>query len=73
MTLSTAIVTEGVSRTRNALINGSLEYDWDNGYCCHQVRSRKIRVGFLVFESCLGIPSAQIMFSDWQWGNHGCS
>ncbi|GAU98400.1 hypothetical protein RvY_09552 [Ramazzottius varieornatus] len=44
MTLSTAIVTEGVSRTRNALINGSLEYDWDNGYCCHQIGSGAIMV-----------------------------
>ncbi|XP_033157179.1 BTB/POZ domain-containing protein 9-like [Drosophila mauritiana] len=35
-----AIVTEGVSRTRHALINGDyLHYDWDSGYTCHQLRS----------------------------------
>ncbi|XP_055339513.1 BTB/POZ domain-containing protein 9-like [Paramacrobiotus metropolitanus] len=39
-----AAVIEGVSRTRNALINGSLVYDWDNGYCCHQINSGSIVV-----------------------------
>ncbi|XP_002041898.2 BTB/POZ domain-containing protein 9 [Drosophila sechellia] len=40
-----AIVTEGVSRTRHALINGDyLQYDWDSGYTCHQLRSGEIVV-----------------------------
>ena len=35
-----ATVTEGVSRSRNALINGLMnEYDWDSGYTCHQLGS----------------------------------
>lgn len=33
-----AIVIEGVSRSRNALLNGeTTNYDWDNGYTCHQL------------------------------------
>lgn len=33
-----AFVIEGVSRTRNSLINGDLKsYDWDSGYTCHQL------------------------------------
>ena len=37
-----ATVTEGVSRSRNALINGVMnEYDWDSGYTCHQLGSGK--------------------------------
>ncbi|KAH8308584.1 hypothetical protein KR018_012416 [Drosophila ironensis] len=40
-----AIVTDGVSRTRNALINGDfLRYDWDSGYTCHQLGSGEIVV-----------------------------
>ncbi|OQV15078.1 BTB/POZ domain-containing protein 9 [Hypsibius exemplaris] len=39
-----ASVVEGVSRSRHALINGSLDYDWDNGYCCHQIGSGAIVV-----------------------------
>ncbi|CAF3473058.1 unnamed protein product [Rotaria socialis] len=35
-----AIVSEGVSRVRNALINGDYQsYDWDTGYTCHQIGS----------------------------------
>ncbi|KAL7079104.1 hypothetical protein ACQ4LE_001771 [Meloidogyne hapla] len=38
--LNNAIVTEGVSRSRNALLNGdTTNYDWDNGYTCHQLGS----------------------------------
>ena len=38
-----AHVTEGVSRTRNALINGNTRsYDWDSGYTCHQLGSGAI-------------------------------
>lgn len=40
-----ATVTEGVSRSRNALINGVMnEYDWDSGYTCHQLGSGAIVV-----------------------------
>ncbi|XP_017853063.1 BTB/POZ domain-containing protein 9 isoform X2 [Drosophila busckii] len=40
-----AIVTDGVSRTRNALINGDFaRYDWDSGYTCHQLGSGEIVV-----------------------------
>lgn len=40
-----AIVIEGVSRSRNALINGETSnYDWDNGYTCHQLGSGAIVV-----------------------------
>ncbi|XP_074647671.1 BTB/POZ domain-containing protein 9-like [Tubulanus polymorphus] len=35
-----ACVLEGVSRSRNALINGDTKnYDWDSGYTCHQLGS----------------------------------
>ena len=38
-----AFVLEGVSRTRNALINGDYKnYDWDSGYTCHQLGSGSI-------------------------------
>ncbi|PVD25748.1 hypothetical protein C0Q70_13408 [Pomacea canaliculata] len=40
-----ACVTEGVSRSRNALINGETRhYDWDSGYTCHQLGSGAIAV-----------------------------
>lgn len=40
-----ATVTEGVCRTRNALLNGDiLNYDWDSGYTCHQLGSGSILV-----------------------------
>lgn len=40
-----ACVLEGVSRSRNALINGDVEhYDWDSGYTCHQLGSGAIVV-----------------------------
>ncbi|CAD5224308.1 unnamed protein product [Bursaphelenchus okinawaensis] len=40
-----AHVIEGVSRSRNALLNGITEnYDWDNGYTCHQLGSGFITV-----------------------------
>lgn len=38
-----AHVIEGVSRSRNALIDGKLkQYDWDSGYTCHQLGSGAI-------------------------------
>lgn len=40
-----ATVIEGVSRTRNALLNGDYtNYDWDYGYTCHQLGSGVILV-----------------------------
>uniref|UniRef100_A0A0B6ZZR2 BTB/POZ domain-containing protein 9 n=1 Tax=Arion vulgaris TaxID=1028688 RepID=A0A0B6ZZR2_9EUPU len=40
---NSAHVIEGVSRTRNALINGNTRnYDWDSGYTCHQLGSGAI-------------------------------
>jgi BTB/POZ domain-containing protein 9 len=33
-----AVVIDGVSRSRDALLNGDTEhYDWDSGYTCHQL------------------------------------
>ncbi|KAG7307024.1 BTB/POZ domain-containing protein 9 [Plutella xylostella] len=33
-----AVVIEGISRTRNALLNGdTTHYDWEGGYTCHQL------------------------------------
>ncbi|XP_067835697.1 BTB/POZ domain-containing protein 9-like, partial [Heptranchias perlo] len=40
---ASATVTEGVSRSRNALLNGDTKnYDWDSGYTCHQLGSGAI-------------------------------
>lgn len=40
-----AWVVEGVSRSRNALLNGDTRnYDWDSGYTCHQLGSGAIVV-----------------------------
>lgn len=42
---ASARVVEGVSRNRNALINGDYRiYDWDTGYTCHQLNSGSIIV-----------------------------
>lgn len=42
--LSSCVV-EGVSRSRNALLNGDIKnYDWDSGYTCHQLGSGAIVV-----------------------------
>ena len=38
-----ASVIEGVSRSRNALLNGDVSsYDWNSGYTCHQLGSGAI-------------------------------
>ena len=38
-----AYVIKGVSRSRNALLNGDFKsYDWDSGYTCHQLGSGDI-------------------------------
>ncbi|XP_052749475.1 BTB/POZ domain-containing protein 9 isoform X2 [Galleria mellonella] len=40
-----AVVIEGISRTRNVLLNGDTEhYDWEQGYTCHQLGSGAIVV-----------------------------
>ena len=40
---ASATVLEGVSRSRNALLNGNTrDYDWDSGYTCHQLGSGNI-------------------------------
>lgn len=40
-----ACVIEGVSRSRNNLLNGDVtNYDWDSGYTCHQLGSGSILV-----------------------------
>ncbi|XP_046665658.1 BTB/POZ domain-containing protein 9 isoform X1 [Homalodisca vitripennis] len=42
---SSASVVEGVSRSRNALLDGETKrYDWDSGYTCHQLGSGSILV-----------------------------
>lgn len=42
---ASACVIEGVSRNRNALINGDTKnYDWDSGYTCHQLGSGAVVV-----------------------------
>ncbi|CAH0718693.1 unnamed protein product, partial [Brenthis ino] len=42
--LSAAVI-EGISRSRNALLNGDTEhYDWEQGYTCHQLGSGAIVV-----------------------------
>lgn len=45
-TTMAAMVISGVSRTRNALLNGNyVDYDWDFGYTCHQLGSGEIVIG----------------------------
>uniref|UniRef100_A0A915CMA9 BACK domain-containing protein n=1 Tax=Ditylenchus dipsaci TaxID=166011 RepID=A0A915CMA9_9BILA len=40
-----ASVIEGVSRSRNALLDGDTQnYDWDDGYTCHQLGSGSITI-----------------------------
>lgn len=40
-----AFIIEGVSRDRNALINGDTHnFDWDSGYTCHQLKNGGITV-----------------------------
>ncbi|GLV39696.1 BTB (POZ) domain containing 9 [Carabus blaptoides fortunei] len=44
MELSASVI-EGVSRSRNALLNGDTQhYDWDSGYTCHQLGSGTILI-----------------------------
>ncbi|XP_061901041.1 BTB/POZ domain-containing protein 9 [Entelurus aequoreus] len=49
-----ASVIEGVSRSRNALLNGDTRnYDWDSGYTCHQLGSGAIVIQ-LAQPFCIG-------------------
>ncbi|XP_051908105.1 BTB/POZ domain-containing protein 9 isoform X2 [Hippocampus zosterae] len=49
-----ASVVEGVSRSRNALLNGDTRnYDWDSGYTCHQLGSGAIVIQ-LAQPYCIG-------------------
>jgi BTB/POZ domain-containing protein 9 len=42
---ASAAVIEGVSRSRNVLLNNDTKnYDWDSGYTCHQLGSGAIVV-----------------------------
>ena len=42
---ASAAVVEGVSRSRNVLLNNDTKhYDWDSGYTCHQLGSGAIVV-----------------------------
>lgn len=42
---ASATVIEGVSRSRNVLLNNDTKnYDWDSGYTCHQLGSGAIVV-----------------------------
>ncbi|CAH1390251.1 unnamed protein product [Nezara viridula] len=44
-TCESATVVEGVSRSRNALLDGNTKtYDWNYGYTCHQIGSGNILV-----------------------------
>uniref|UniRef100_A0A1B6DYV4 BTB/POZ domain-containing protein 9 n=3 Tax=Clastoptera arizonana TaxID=38151 RepID=A0A1B6DYV4_9HEMI len=43
--VASAIVIDGVSRSRNALLDGDTQrYDWDSGYTCHQLGCGSILV-----------------------------
>ena len=43
--LASALLIEGVSRNRNALIDGNTDnYDWESGYTCHQIGSGCITI-----------------------------
>lgn len=60
-----AVVVDGVSRTRNALLNGNyIDYDWDSGYTCHQLDSGEIlvRLGKSYLLNFLGKVFANCVF-----------
>lgn len=43
--LENALLIEGVSRNRHALIDGNTKnYDWESGYTCHQIGSGCITI-----------------------------
>ena len=56
-----ATVLEGVSRSRNALLNGNTrDYDWESGYTCHQLGS-----GYIVVQL-----SQPYIISSMRYGSH---
>ncbi|CAM4745183.1 unnamed protein product [Rotaria magnacalcarata] len=66
---ASAIVSEGVSRVRNALINGDyLSYDWDSGYTCHQLGS-----GGIVIQLCQPYVVSSMRLLLWDCDNRSYS
>ena len=62
---ASATVLDGVSRSRNALLNGNTrDYDWDSGYTCHQLGSGCILVQ-------LAQPYIVASMRWWWWGGGG--
>ena len=58
---ASATVLEGVSRSRNALLNGNTrDYDWESGYTCHQLGS-----GYIVVQL-----SQPYMISSMRYSSH---
>ena len=71
---NSACVIEGVSRSRNALINGDwVNYDWDTGYTCHQLNSGAIGKFSLLFDGVKIIISnvvAHLWSRSRTWSKH---
>ncbi|CAF4888668.1 unnamed protein product, partial [Rotaria sp. Silwood1] len=66
---SSAVVSEGVSRIRNALINGDYQsYDWDTGYTCHQIGS-----GGIVIQLCQPYVVSSMRLLLWDCDNRSYS
>ncbi|CAF4482884.1 unnamed protein product, partial [Rotaria sp. Silwood2] len=64
-----AVVSEGVSRVRNALINGDYQsYDWDTGYTCHQIGS-----GGIVIQLCQPYIVSSMRLLLWDCDNRSYS
>lgn len=64
-----ASVIEGVSRTRNSLLDGNTQfYDWESGYTCHQLGSGCILIQlgqpYLIDSMRLVISSCSFFFSN---------
>ncbi|CAF1228299.1 unnamed protein product [Rotaria sordida] len=66
---SSAVVSEGVSRVRNALINGDYQsYDWDTGYTCHQIGS-----GGIIIQLCQPYIVSSMRLLLWDCDNRSYS
>ncbi|UJR22752.1 hypothetical protein I4U23_025784 [Adineta vaga] len=64
-----AVVSEGVSRIRNALINGDYQsYDWDSGYTCHQIGS-----GGIIIQLCQPYIVSSMRLLLWDCDNRSYS
>ncbi|CAF3726959.1 unnamed protein product [Adineta steineri] len=64
-----AVVSEGVSRMRNALINGDYQsYDWDSGYTCHQIGS-----GGIIIQLCQPYIVSSMRLLLWDCDNRSYS